>query len=95
MLRSILFVMQVEANGKRQTIRVRSVDMRLVEKERLPPPYPDGQYESRWDLVLNGEAIDPRQFALEYGQKIVNLGALFTYRQEFYPLEQSPVWIYD
>lgn len=95
LLRLNLFIMYKEADGRRRTVRVRSADMRLVEKERLPPPYPDGEYESRWDLLVNGQVIDPRDYLLVYDEKIMNLGVLLTYGREFYPDEQAASWLED
>lgn len=89
------FLMEILPGGKRRTIPVRSVRIKIVEKERLPPPYPDGTYQSRWDLVINGVIIDPRNFAILYDEQIMNLGALYTYRQEFYPSNQAEQYVYD
>lgn len=94
-LRQEHFLMEILPGSKRQTIPIRSIRIKIVEKERLPPPYPDGSYQSRWDILINGVAIDPRNFAILYDEKIMNLAALFTYRQEFYPSNQGENYLYD
>jgi hypothetical protein len=95
LLRFQRYIMEVLPNGKRRTVNVQAVDMGLVELERLPPPYADGTYESRWDLLLQGRPIDPRNYAIYYGGKIINLAVLFTYQSEFYVQDQGGRWLYN
>lgn len=39
---------------------------------------------SRWDILINGVIVDPREFLILYDGSLINLGMLFTFREELY-----------
>jgi len=95
MLRNTRFISRKLANNVYQTIPIRSIAARFVGRSRLPPPDADGKLETRWDLVLNGVDIDPREFFFSWDNRWVNLATLFSYGKEFKPENQAPLWDAD
>ena len=84
-------------DGSKKIFWVKSASAQLVPGSKTLPN--DKAYlqnsaldPSRWDLVLNGVVVDPREFEILYNERIFNLGALFTYAREFDPASQIAPW---
>jgi len=78
MLRRVGFVELYTDNDSYRIIKVLTV--RIVEAGR-DPGLPD-PYQARYDLLLNGRPVDWHHTYIEYNFRMVNLGMLFTYRNQ-------------
>lgn len=85
------------SGGGKRIFWVKTATLRLVPgsptESLLPGFWAYGPTDpSRWDLVLNGQVIDPREYEILYNERIFNLAALFTYREEFREDSQMAPW---
>lgn len=46
---------------------------------------PGAAHRQRWDITIRGEPLDWRHTFIRYGGRMVNLQALFTYRNQELP----------
>lgn len=91
-------LLKIEKDKKTSIVWARKVSLKRKILANQDFPGKDGPWylfytpmdPSRWDLLINGELVDPRDFLIEYRGTIVNLALLFTYSQELRNLEQYP-----
>jgi hypothetical protein len=96
-LRSLLlntkFIMRVEENGRRVTVPVRQIRI-VYQKDDSALGRQQSLYDRNFHILLNGQVLNLAKYAILYDERIVNLGALFTYAQEFDQSLYAGAWEY-
>ncbi|MFP4385089.1 MAG: hypothetical protein ACLFST_05000 [Spirochaetia bacterium] len=77
--RALFLVRRIQE--KRITVRVNSVEIYFEEKDVSMPV----GHQYRFNLLVNGEALDWEDTYVEYNGKMTNLRLLFTYRNQHPP----------
>lgn len=81
MMHRVGFVQLWYGSGAPRTVRVERVEaVRVGREDGLPPGH-----RVRYDLRLNGAAVDWDHTYIEYGGRMVSLRLLFTYRNQYPP----------
>ena len=70
-----------QGGGQASIVAVRSIGAIFIGYD----PQAFVGHRSRYDLMLNGHRIDWDHLYIEYGGSMVNLRALFTYRNQYPP----------
>ena len=81
MIRRVPALLRVDELGSRTLVPVRSVLSQWVGYEADLPE----NHRNRYDVLLNGAALDLDHFYIEYDGAMTNLRALFTYRNQTPP----------
>jgi hypothetical protein len=89
MLERVGVVMLRARDGRVRSVGVRRVRIEYVGRdERYPEPF-----DRRFDLRLNGEALDWGATYIEYDFRMVNMQLLFTYRNQR-PVPEGPYYLW-
>ncbi len=92
MLRRARLLIQLEPNGERSIVPVRNVEAVTAVYIGTDPDAPGPQHEERYDIILNGEPLDWANTYIRYNNRMVNLQALFTYRNQL-PESGLPLYL--
>ncbi len=92
MLRRARLLTQLGPHGERSIVPVRNVEAVTAVYIGTDPDAPGPQHENRYDIILNGEPLDWANTYIRYNNRMVNLQALFTYRNQL-PESGLPLYL--
>jgi hypothetical protein len=92
LLRRARLLIQLGPNGERTIVPVRNVEAVTAVYIGTDPEAPGPQHEDRYDIILNGDPLDWANTYIRYNNRMVNLQALFTYRNQL-PESGLPLYL--
>jgi hypothetical protein len=81
LLHRVGFLQRWDGSGHPETVAVETVYAVPAGIDRDAP----GGHKRRYEIRLNGEPLDWDRLYIEYGDRMMNLRALFTYRNQYPP----------
>ena len=81
LLKTVRFFELRDENGKSEIVNVETVWSWFLEYDE---EFPEG-YRKRYDIIVNGSALDWDNSFIEYGGEMINLRLLFLYRNQHPP----------
>ena len=81
LLHRVGFLQRWDGSGHPETVAVETVYAVPAGIDRDAP----GGHKRRYEMRLNGEPLDWDRLYIEYGDRMMNLRALFTYRNQYPP----------
>ena len=85
MIRRVGLLLHETPGGTAEIIPIReTADVRAVHVG-TDPDAPGPQHQERYDIVINDEPLDWDNTFIRYGGRMINLRALFTYRNQIPP----------